>query len=116
VLSLALSGVGLFAQDWAKEDMKQAERDTNDAATSTGRATKKTAKKADRAVQHGTHVMAKKARGAEKRDPAGTSGDRLACGPHYEVASRNTYCPNEQFGSSPVEGRYAPTVLEWFQS
>jgi hypothetical protein len=67
VLSLALSGVGLFAQDGAKEDMKQAGRDTKDAAKSTGRATKKTAKKSGRAVKHGTHVTAKKARqGAEK--------------------------------------------------
>ena len=65
VLSLALSGVSLFAQDGAKEDMKQAGSDTKDAAKS--RATKKTAKKADRAVKHGTHVTAKKARqGAEK--------------------------------------------------
>jgi hypothetical protein len=67
VVSLTLSAFGLFAQNGAKEDMKQAGRDTKDAAKSTGRATKKTVIKADRAVKHGTHVTAKKARqGAEK--------------------------------------------------
>ena len=56
VVSLTLSAFGLFAQNGAKEDMKQAGRDTKDAAKSTGRATKKTVIKADRAVKHGTHV------------------------------------------------------------
>jgi hypothetical protein len=67
ILSLLLGAIGLCAQDGAKDDIKQAGRDTKAAAKSTGRATKKTAKETGRAVKHGTHATAKKARqGAEK--------------------------------------------------
>lgn len=51
---------GVFAQDTAKQDMKQAGQDTKDAAKNVGSATKKGAKKAGHTVKKGVHKGASK--------------------------------------------------------
>lgn len=67
VLAFALIPGGIFAQDSAKQDMKDAGHATKDAAKDVGHATKKTAKKGARATKRGAHAAAKKTRqGAEK--------------------------------------------------
>ena len=66
-LSLAvLLGVG-WAQETAKQDMKDAGHETKQAAKDTGHATKKTAHKAGHKVKKGTHKAARKTEeGAQK--------------------------------------------------
>jgi hypothetical protein len=59
-LSLVLLFGASFAQDSAKQDMKDAGHETKQAAKDTGHATKKTAKKAGHKVKKGTHKAAKK--------------------------------------------------------
>ncbi len=59
-LSLVLLFGVSFAQDSAKQDMKDAGHETKQAAKDTGHATKKTAKKAGHKVKKGTHKAAKK--------------------------------------------------------
>jgi ABC-type nickel/cobalt efflux system permease component RcnA len=60
-LSLVLLlGVLSFAQDSAKQDMKDAGHETKQAAKDAGHATKKTAQKAGHKVKKGTHKAAQK--------------------------------------------------------
>jgi DNA mismatch repair protein MutH len=59
-LTLVLLFGASFAQDSAKQDMKDAGHETKEAAKDTGHATKKTAKKAGHKVKRGTHKAAKK--------------------------------------------------------
>ena len=59
-LSLVLLFGVSFAQDSAKQDMKDAGHETKQAAKDTGHATKKAAKKAGHKVKKGTHKAAKK--------------------------------------------------------
>jgi hypothetical protein len=66
-LSLVLLLGVSFAQDSAKQDMKDAGHETKDAAKDVGHATKKTAKKAGHKVKKGTHKAARKTEeGAQK--------------------------------------------------
>jgi hypothetical protein len=66
-LSLVLLFGVSFAQDSAKQDMKNAGHETKQAAKDTGHATKKTAKKAGHKVKKGTHKAAQKTdEGAKK--------------------------------------------------
>ena len=51
---------GSFAQDSAKDDIKDAGHDTKEAAKDTGRAVKKTTKKTVHATKKGVHKTAKK--------------------------------------------------------
>ena len=59
-LSLVLLFGVSFAQDSAKQDIKDAGHETKQAAKDTGHATKKTAKKTGHTVKKGTHKAAKK--------------------------------------------------------
>ena len=61
MLALGVSGSAL-AQDRAKDNVKQAGRDTEDAARNVGRATKRTAKKAGRKVKHAVRKVENKFR------------------------------------------------------
>src|SRR6201987_2713621 len=66
-LSLVMLFGVSFAQDSAKQDMKDAGHETKQAAKDTGHATKKTAKKAGHKVKKGTHKAAQKTEeGAQK--------------------------------------------------
>jgi len=66
ILSLLL-GVVSFAQDSAKQDMKDAGQQTKQAAKDAGHATKKTAKKAGHKVKKGTHQASQETK--EERSP-----------------------------------------------
>jgi hypothetical protein len=52
MLSLGLAGAGLAQDTTAKQDAKQAGRDTKSAAKHTGRATKKTARRGYHGAKH----------------------------------------------------------------
>ncbi len=54
------SVAGMFAQDTAKQDMKNAGQDTKEAGKNTGKAVKKGATKSTHAVKKGVHKGATK--------------------------------------------------------
>jgi hypothetical protein len=73
MLSLVI-GTASFAQDSAKQDMKDAGHETKQAAKDVGSATKKTAKKAGHKVKKGAHKAAQKTKeGAQKVEDKTTS-------------------------------------------